>query len=156
MHIPILPVFYLCIIINIVDEKRVLITDHIGAVTISPATAEKLQRKQPIIRKDSPKRDSNKPTDSKVQSMKVHQDVWAPALKRAEEIAEDAIRSQAKDPNAKLSPEAWAKVRSMAAKLIVTHSSSCVSVENNVDKAEQVSEALKHATKTKNPDLTPE
>lgn len=94
------------VIICIVDEKRMSITDNISSVTISRATAEQLQHKQPIARKGTLKRNSDKPNDSEVQSMAVDITVWTTAKDRAEHIAADIVRCDADDPNAELGAEA--------------------------------------------------
>jgi hypothetical protein len=134
-------------IIFIVDEKRVSITDNISSVTISLATAEKLQRKQPVIRREPAKRDSSTPSDSEVQFMTVDSTVWATARARAEQIASDAIRSNADDPTASPGVEARARINSYANKLIVIESDTSVTVHNNPEQARRAKEAQKNASK---------
>jgi hypothetical protein len=111
------------------------ITDNISSVTISRATAEQLQHKQPIARKSTLKRSSDKPNDSEVQSMAVDITVWTTAKDRAERIAADIVRCDIDDPNAELGAEAQAKVRSIASKLLVIENDTTVTIYNNITQA---------------------
>jgi hypothetical protein len=137
-----------------VDEKKVSITDNISSVTISRTTAEKLQRKQPIVRKDSLKRDSDKPTDSEVQSMAVDQQIWTTARSRAEQIAANIVKAQSDDSSVEPSPEVKVKIRSTANKLIVINDDTTVTVYNTVDQATEARKAQREATQNNRSEST--
>lgn len=119
------------------------ITDNVSSVTISRTTAEKLQRNQPVVRKDALKHRGDKPTEGEVQSMAVNEEIWEIQRAKAETIAEEAIRSEAIDPTADLSPEAKAKVRSLASRLIVINNDSEVVVYNNTKQADEARRTLR-------------
>ena len=140
------------------DDKRVSITDNIGYVTISRETAEKLQRKEPVVPKDKSKtsKNSDKHNDSEALSMTVHPSVWTTAKKRAEDIAVEIIREQSFNPDADPSPETKVKIRSIASKLLVVNADMSVTVHNNIAQATAAKKAMKQAAKNTPSESTPE
>jgi hypothetical protein len=138
-----------------VDDKRVSITDNISSVTISRTTADKLQRKEPVIRQGKPSKNPGKHNDSEALSMTVHPSVWAAARERAEDIATVIVREQSVNPDTELSPEAKVKIRTIANRLIVINDDLSVTVHNNIAQATTAKNAAKQAKKDTPSESTP-